>query len=205
MALNLIAAGEEMEARCEEGSTPALVAARAGHWEVFLRLRKAGARADVADDRGWSPLHYAARDGNLEALEAILEGPSDIEAEAREDGWGRAEEKMTPLSLAARNAKAGAIRRLLERGADPERANSRGETPLHHAASNEDWAGARELLSFGANIAARDASGRTPEEIARASGEDFARFLLACKEHADLAGRGGPPSEARERRAPKGI
>ena len=55
------------------------------------------------------------------------------------------------------------IRELLERGADPNVRNFRGETPLHRAAiRNPDLDVSRTLIGAGADVDAQDEKGATP-------------------------------------------
>src|SRR5262249_20167162 len=44
--------------------TPLLLAAARGEWELSLALLRRGARADVADEQGRTPLLFAARAGH---------------------------------------------------------------------------------------------------------------------------------------------
>ncbi len=73
-------------------------------------LLKAGAEADVAagtdDER---PLHTAAQEGFLHGLRVLLDHGADIEA--------RNIDGETPLLIAARWQKYGAVAMLIERGA----------------------------------------------------------------------------------------
>lgn len=55
-----------------------------------------GAKANVRDGRGYTPLHYAARNGNLAVVELLLEQGADVNATVR-----GVDMPVTPLYLAA--------------------------------------------------------------------------------------------------------
>ncbi|MEZ4425190.1 MAG: ankyrin repeat domain-containing protein [Gemmatimonadota bacterium] len=81
---------------------------------------------------GMTPLLHAARQGHLEAVEALLEGGADIDAQGAGDG-------TTALLMAAINGQFDVALLLLERGADPNLASTlNGATPLF-AAINAEW------------------------------------------------------------------
>ena len=81
---------------------------------------------------GMSPLHYAARDGQLAAVLALLDAGADINERSPADD-------TTPLLIAATNGQFDTALRLLERGADPNLTNAIGTTPLY-ATLNIQWA-----------------------------------------------------------------
>ncbi len=107
-------------------------------------------------------LHSAARNGDVEAIGALLAAGADPGAQAK-DG-------LTPLHVAAQEGQAAAIAALLDGGADPgARAYEYGLTPLHAAASEGHAAAIAALLAAGADPGAReDEYGHTPlHEAAR--------------------------------------
>ena|SRR5918992_5644121 len=111
----------------------------------------ANARSET-DARGTFPLHVAAEFGQAKAAELLLEHGADL---SRLD----AENDATALSWAAFFGRPGAIRVLLNAGADPRHRNKHGLTALDCAlggargqwqrfsnASLEDWQQCVELL-----------------------------------------------------------
>ena len=80
---------------------------------------------------GLTALHHAAREGNLEVAEALLDGGADINKLGAAD-------KSTPLLVATINGHFDLAMRLLERGADPNLANIVGAAPLY-GAINIEW------------------------------------------------------------------
>ena len=81
---------------------------------------------------GMSPLLYAARQGNLEAASALLEGGANVNEPS-------GSEHTTALVLAIANGHYDLARLLLEHGADANLANEQGLTPLY-AAVDVRWA-----------------------------------------------------------------
>ena len=114
------------------------------------------------DDRGLTPLHYAAlygRDSSVVAL--LLERGADVTATS--DGG------FTPLHASASgNPDPSVIELLLGYGADIEARDNNGATPLHHAVVfvNEDPSVVKLLLDHGADVNARSKHGETPCQFA---------------------------------------
>ena len=129
---------------------------------VLAELGDGGTNIYATDDRGLTPLHYAAnssRDPSVVAL--LLERGADVGATSN-DGF-------TPLHAAARgNPEPSVIELLLDYGADIEARDSNDSTPLHHAVIfvNEDPSVLKLLLDRGADVNARTKHGDTPCQFA---------------------------------------
>src|SRR5258708_4974822 len=90
-----------------------------------LRTRLAGgASPTLADDNGWTPLHFSAQAQNPEIATLLLDAGAPVDAP---DSHGN-----TALSRAVFESKGQGdlIRLLRARGADPRRPNSHGISPL---------------------------------------------------------------------------
>jgi ankyrin repeat protein len=81
---------------------------------------------------GMAPLHFAARQGQLEAAQALLDAGADVNQPAVGDN-------STPLIIAAVNGHFDLAKALLEKGADPNLMQHNGVTPLY-ATLNCQWA-----------------------------------------------------------------
>ncbi|KAL6078974.1 Ankyrin repeat domain-containing protein 39 [Balamuthia mandrillaris] len=119
-------------------------AAQKGNLDKMRRLLCSSASssklANLLDSDGYSPLHYAARNGHLEACRLLLE--EGAEANVRTPGGG-----ATPLHRAAFCGHAEVVRLLLERGkADASMLDSDGNTALHKAAAEGHVSVVRLLL-----------------------------------------------------------
>ncbi|KAL2613969.1 hypothetical protein R1flu_025661 [Riccia fluitans] len=102
----------------------------------------------LRDDRGWTPLHVAARVGDLAQVQRLLDEGADVNTPA----WGPKAAGTTPLHLAAIGGHLDVMDELLERGANIE-ARTKGGcgwTPLHSAAKERNKRAIRFLLENGA-------------------------------------------------------
>lgn len=77
-----------------------------------------------------TPLHMAARDGNVERVEEILEGKNgQVKVSINtQNAIGQ-----TPIHLAAKWGRLNVIKFLIEAGADLEITDRKGRKPLHEA------------------------------------------------------------------------
>jgi ankyrin repeat protein len=111
---------------------------------------------------GLTPLTFAAREGDIESAQLLLDAGAQIN-QVTEYGW-------TPLLTAVNNRNYRLAKLLLEKGADPNLANKGGWTPLYLATDNRNIEGGdypvpkadmdhlellRMLLEKGANPNAR--------------------------------------------------
>ena len=112
VATVLIAAGADIEATTRLGShMPLHVAAAAGQAGVAEALLDAGAPADAMTSTGAEPIHLAAAAGVSEVVTALIAHGASVDA--RETEWG-----LTPLMFASVRGRVGAVRTLMEAGAD---------------------------------------------------------------------------------------
>ncbi|SDM42561.1 ankyrin repeat domain-containing protein [Polaromonas sp. JS666] len=99
-----------------------MLAALKNHEALAEKLIKKG--ADV-NKTGWTPLHYAASNGNMAIISLLLENNAYIDAESPNG--------TTPLMMAAMYGTPAAVKLLLEEGADPQLKNQQGLTALQFA------------------------------------------------------------------------
>ncbi|KAH6974574.1 ankyrin repeat protein [Ilyonectria sp. MPI-CAGE-AT-0026] len=103
-----------------------MMAAWSGHEAVVHQLLAAGARADVEDALGETPLFKAVKGGWEEVVEILL-------ATERVDCNSRNTVGRTPLSRAAQDGYIEVVKLLLAGGADPDIADDNGKIPLQWA------------------------------------------------------------------------
>ena len=116
----------------------------------------------VDGDSGYTPLHYAAREGHAECVRVLLASGANANARTRAGG-------ATPLHRAAFTGEATCVRLLLDGGADPCARDADGESALHKASANGHADVVRALLRAGEErgiAGERDRKGMTPVERA---------------------------------------
>jgi RNA polymerase sigma factor (sigma-70 family) len=119
-----------LDADSPEGFTPLALAAHFGHVAVMRLLIDRGADVNrVATHRlAVTPLHAALFGRQVDAALLLIERGADVTLARGGSGWKRA--GWTPLHYAAGMGFSTLVRPLLDRGADPTRADDEGKTPL---------------------------------------------------------------------------
>lgn len=92
---------------------------------LWASLEDTPYKVDLADINSRTPLSFAAAEGSVFGVEALLEHGADVDAQ---DISGR-----TPLSWAAAGGHIAAAKILLSNNAQPESQDIRGQTPLIYA------------------------------------------------------------------------
>lgn len=130
-----------------------------------------------------SPLHVAARAGDLAAARTVLERGCDLR---------HTTERGTALHEAVRGDHDSVARALLEAGADVDaRYGEAEETTLHLAARLGNLRAARVLLDHGAHVDARTIRGWTPLHLLAGSGDNaVAMATVLLQRGADVDARG---------------
>jgi ankyrin repeat protein len=105
---------------------------------------------DYTQEGGFTPLLFAAREGDIESATRLLAAGADIEDSAPTG--------TSALVLAAHSDRGGFASFLLEKGANPD-ADGAGYTALHAAIVRGNLSLVKALLSHGANPNARQTRG----------------------------------------------
>ncbi len=112
-----------------QSSTSALLASGGGTGIVNLwTLEESERDVDVEERSGWTPLHVAAYDGNLDAVKAELAKGISVDV--------RNAMRRTPLYNAAKRGHLVIATHLIEQGADVNAIADQGFTPMYVAAQN---------------------------------------------------------------------
>nr|XP_012418951.1 PREDICTED: ankyrin repeat and SOCS box protein 3 isoform X2 [Odobenus rosmarus divergens] len=135
------------EAYSDTCSTVGL-AAREGNVKVLRKLLKKGRSVDVADNRGWMPIHEAAYHNSVECLRMLLHAVDSSENYIKTKTF----EGFCALHLAASQGHWKIVQILLEAGADPNATTLEETTPLFLAVENGQIDVLRLLLRHGANV-----------------------------------------------------
>jgi ankyrin repeat protein len=112
----------------------------------------------ATDRSGWTPLHWAARQGHVKIVMVLINAGANIHA-TNQDG-------ITPLGIAAQIGHTEIAIALINAGANPNAADQSSGTPLHLAIyyGNTDIAVA--LIDKGADVNATNRFSKTPLHIA---------------------------------------
>ncbi|MFO0875463.1 MAG: ankyrin repeat domain-containing protein [Phycisphaerales bacterium] len=155
-----------------DAGTSALVgAARKGDLAGMEEAIKAGAKLDDADRAsGRNALHWAAAEGQLEAIAFLLKNNAAINAE---DRTGK-----TALAVAAEKGKVDAVKALLKAGAEVNHRDKIKGSPLLWAAGLGNADTVRALVAAGADVTVADVNGLTPLLWAAGIGEPASVAVL---------------------------
>ncbi len=133
--------------------------------EGIFRVASYGLTADVkaglqfvdlndVDFNGYSPLHWASRNGKVETVDVLVAAKADLEA-ATNNG-------VKPLHLACNTVRELLVKRLIELKADVNSTDENGNSPLHWAARRGVNTTILPLLNAKADLDRRNAAGLTP-------------------------------------------
>ena len=135
----------------------------ASNWSDVAGIQQCigrGNDVNARDANGYTILHYAARYGSAEVVNALIDGGAEVDAR---DNYGR-----TTLRFMSRYGGDVAIAKaLIEAGADLDARDNSGRTPLHAAAFAKNAGVAEALISNGADPMLEDDDGRTAKRLAR--------------------------------------
>jgi ankyrin repeat protein len=141
----LVAAGADVDARAAGDSTALMLAADRADGATVRALLDAGADPYLADALGFetTAIHRAGREGNVEALRALVEHGVDVNL--LESTMAHA------LMYAAFNGELEAVEYLIEVGSDLEQRDDAGKTAYEWAVERGQDAVAQALAAAGAD------------------------------------------------------
>ncbi|KAG8793139.1 hypothetical protein FRC12_003775 [Ceratobasidium sp. 428] len=144
----------------------------AGHENIVQELLGAEANAGATNDKGLTPLHYAASKGRVDVGKLLIARGADINAK---DKAGQ-----HPLHRAASAGHDAFLTILLNppEGRPKTRLNTGdrlGNTPLHLALDSAHAAAAVVLIEAGADRSRLNTDGQAPEEVDGVGGQEQKR------------------------------
>ncbi|NXS86082.1 ANR28 phosphatase, partial [Erpornis zantholeuca] len=165
------------------GRTPIHLSAACGHIGVLGALLQSATSVDaapaMADNHGYTSLHWACYNGHDSCVELLLEQEVFQKMEGN---------SFSPLHCAVINDNEGAAEMLIETlGAGiVNSTDSKGRTPLHAAAFTDHVECLQLLLGHSAQVNAVDSSGKTPLMMAAENGQTNTVEVLVSSAKADL-------------------
>ena len=193
----LIEKGADVNAvQPSSGVTAMHEAAISGGPRIVTVLLAAGAKPDVADQAGLTPLQAAVGFGDLGLVARLLDKGAAANSKntfhAKVQNGEIALKNLTPLMNAAPFGSPELIVRLLDAGGDVNMRDVRGMTPLMMAVAcdNQDIRVAKLLIGRGSDVNAKAANGETVLDWARKFNEPAMIALL------EKAGAKGSAMEA---------
>ncbi len=158
----------------DKGNTLLHKAARSEGIAVVKFLVDKGADVRAKNGFNGTPLHRAAQNQHVDALEIVkllVSKGADIHAKNNDD--------YTPFYYAAGNPNVEITKFLVEKGAEINANGECGTTPLHEAARNSNVEVLKYLIEKGANVHAKDNRGATLlHASARNSNIEVVKYLI---------------------------
>jgi ankyrin repeat protein len=125
---------------------------------------------DTTLDEGTTPLMRAARSGDAVTMRILLEAGADPSIKTKEGNtallFAAGVGYRDKFTTGAESEALEALKLCVDRGMDPNQANSRGETALHGAASRGADTIVQFLAAHGAKLDAKTKRGFTPLDVA---------------------------------------
>uniref|UniRef100_A0ABD2VWA7 Uncharacterized protein n=1 Tax=Trichogramma kaykai TaxID=54128 RepID=A0ABD2VWA7_9HYME len=157
------------------GNTPLHYALQCNNTKAAQCLLLRRADPNIANNEGSTPLHFIGQCYNdntmAEEFFRITQNRRQVVKINAQDKFG-----MTPLHLALRYSEGKMVKLLLRKGANPNLANTKGETALHIICQKYQDNGLAEILfKFGnkrhrtIRVDVRDKKGQTPLQLAVAN------------------------------------
>ena len=137
-------------------------AAREAGANIVAELLKLGAKPDIQDEFGWTPLHEACSRNSEEVVAMLIDTGMNINI--------LSSKQESPLHAATRKNAIGTMARLLAAGAKTYLVDKAGNTPLHVAASSGFLSAVEVLLLAKADTSLRNSEGYTPLHLSAIKG-----------------------------------
>ena len=169
IAQELLARGVDVNAQSKCHRTPLHLASDLGKFAIARVLLEHGAKPNVNDDHGETPLHLLARgkyypqNDGISVTRLLIEWGADV--------YARDMNLRTPLHHASYNGMLAIAQVLLEHDGIPNVVDRNGETPLHLASQGKDdfeergIGITRLLLEHGADVDAQNNYHETPLDL----------------------------------------
>lgn len=151
----------EMKAKSRDNVAYAFLGTQKNYLTIARLLLKQGAKLDIRDRFGKTPLHYASEYGNVSGVQFLLANGADVRIQNSSGA--------TPLMMAAQYGHTDIIKRLIEKGADVNTRSISAVTALMVASAMGHTETVRLLIKSGADVTA-ESMGQTAISGARSKG-----------------------------------
>ena len=191
-AFNAVTEGADVNAKDEDGRTPAFYCVENGNFTILSNLDRAGKNKvdpDVQDNSGLSLLHCAVLKKQDAIITYLLKVRACSPRTQLTKKVGSSPVGASPVYDAARIGTPEMVKDLVTFGADVNAATNTGLTPLHQAAYRGNVEMVKELvLQAGADVNAIAKNGRSPIFYAASRGKaSTVNCLLENKAEINLA------------------
>ncbi|XHG04129.1 hypothetical protein AWENTII_007410 [Aspergillus wentii] len=132
-----------------------------GHVDVAALLIQRGIDISLTTARGFTTLHFAARNWMLHIVQLLLERKMDIDIRDNEGGTPLHEAVLTRMPGRPYPKRLRMVKFLLESGASATAVKENGETALHLAASEGAIEELTLLIQYGADVNTKTITGET--------------------------------------------
>jgi ankyrin repeat protein len=166
---NLIAAGQDVNGREEDRTTPLFIAVENGNREMVQLLLDFGAKINARNDEKETPLMKLDEDASRELVEMLIRAGAKVDAVTKEGN--------TALIFAAEHSTAEVVQTLIDAGAEIDKQNEEGTTALMKAAESESLEKVQALVLAGASVNLRDEDGDNAWDYT--STDEIEDFLVA--------------------------
>lgn len=154
----LLAKGEDVNEREDDGTTALDLAVSHGNLEMVQWLLSRGANARATHTNGETALFWLTEDNAVPTLQLLLQAGLDVD-HADNDG-------NTPLLRFSSYGTYAVVKALVEQGANVNLANKIGRSALMEASANGSTESVRILLEAGAIYGLQDANGDDALQLA---------------------------------------
>jgi hypothetical protein len=173
-----------------------LAAAKAGNAAVVESSLAGGANPNQQDDKGTSPLMWAAYQGNLAAINALLNADANINAACANLNLLPEEPikyRDTPLGLAVSQGHLLVVQALIAKGANQNAENNLRRPALLLAAQSGNTAMVRTLIDAGANLNAKGGLDESTPliEAVKTGNQAIADLLIKAGAEVDTTNKNG--------------
>ena len=151
-------ADADIEIEHSENSTPLILAAKHGSFNIVNYLLIAGAKVNARDCRRRTALHYAAENNHVKCMKLLLDKRATVDAVD--------DKNDTPFILAAISGRENAMQLLKRYGADKNRKGQNSRTALAWASNYANLACVSYLVEIDADPGIVDEENKTPHSLA---------------------------------------